>query len=212
MGLTANAGSGTFKPVPPGKYVARCFSVLDLGHQTSATYGTSTHKIRLAWEIFGEDEDGQPLVVVRDGKTLPMTVSAEYTMSLNEKAHLRKHLEFWRGRAFTAEELKGFDISKLLGAYCELYVTQSTGKNGKTYSNVSTITPLSKTQQASKPAGVHGLESFDLDDPDMELFEHLPPYVQEKIKASPEWDQAQNRFRPATPTQSVSMDDDDVPF
>jgi hypothetical protein len=209
MGFTATSGGGNFKQVPAGNYVARCYQLIDLGHQLSEKFGTSAHKIRIGWEIFGEDDEGQPLTIVRDGVSMPMTVAAEYTVSLNEKANLRKVLAAWRGRDFSAEELKGFDISKLLGQYCLLNVTTSTSSNGKTYSNVGSIAPLPKAMAASKPAGVHQLQRFDLDDPDMEVFEDLPNFLKEKIESSPEWEKSQ---RPATATAAAGIDDDDVPF
>jgi len=111
MALTASdTGGGNFKRVPAGAHIARCFSVIDCGTQTTnGQYGVTTNrKIRLAWEIFGEDENNEPLVVEYDGVTRPMTINKTYTLSLGEKASLRKDLSAWRGRDFTEEELKGF--------------------------------------------------------------------------------------------------------
>lgn len=211
MGFIARGGGQPFKQVPPGNFVARCYSLIDLGTQTSERFGNSAHKIRISWEVFGEDEAGQPLTIERDGRQMPMTVSSEYTLSLNDKALLRKVLASWRGKDFTADEAKGFDISKLLGAYCLLNVTNSEGANGKTYANVSGVTPLPKAMSASKPAGVHPLQQFDLDNPDMDLFESLPQFVKDKIESSPEWGANTKTRQPAT---AGGMDDidDDVPF
>lgn len=209
MGFVATNKGGTFKQVPPGNYVARCYSLIDLGHQVSEKFGTSAHKVRIGWEILDTDMDGQSLTIERDGRSLPMTVAAEYTVSLNEKANLRKHLASWRGRDFTADELKAFDISKLLGAYCMLNVTTSEGKEGKTYANVSGIAPLPKALQASKPAGVHELQQFDMDRPDMDVFDGLPQYVRDKITASPDWGKADKR---ADALNAAAEELDDVPF
>ena len=41
------------------------------------------------------------------------TISATYTLSLGERSNLRKMLESWRSRAFTPEELQGFDLEKV---------------------------------------------------------------------------------------------------
>jgi hypothetical protein len=208
--------AGTFKQVPPGNYVARCYQLIDLGHQTSEKFGTSAHKIRIGWELYGEDEQGQPLTVQRDGQTLPMTVAAEYTVSLNEKANLRKHLVAWRGRDFTAEELKAFDISKLLGAYCLLNVTNSDSASGKTYANVSGIAPLPKQMANNKPAPGHQIQQLDLDDPDMDVFEELPQFLKDRIEASPEWQTLMSKRRLPAQTQALATtaddDDSDVPF
>ena len=108
------------------------------------------HKIRIGWELFGEDENGEPLTVDVDGKTMPMTISKSYTVSLHEKSGLRKD-PAWRGRDFT-DETKGFDVSKLIGAYCMVNVTTSE-TNGKTCSNVAGLTPLPGALKTASPPG-----------------------------------------------------------
>lgn len=206
MGLRASdSGGGAFTPVPAGSYVARCISVIDLGTQTSnGKFGEkSAHKVRLSWEVFGEDEDGQALVV----NDMPMTASKEYTVSLHEKAALRKDLAAWRGRDFTDEERRGFDVDKLLGVYALINVTHDVGSNGKTYANVAGISPLPKSLAATKPAGVHALTRFDIDEPDMKVFGDLPEWLQKRIQAAPEWQASK-----PTPATADADDDDDVPF
>lgn len=189
MGFIAtNSGGGDFKRVPPGVYIGRCYSLIDLGTQkTEGQYGIKfQHKIRIGWELFGEDENGQPLTIEIDGKTMPLTISKSYTVSLHEKAGLRKDLASWRGKDFTEEEAAGFDVSKLIGAYCMLNVTSSES-NGKTYSNISSITPLPAALKNNKPAPVHTNVSFDLDEPDMSVFDLFHEKLQDAIKKSPEW-------------------------
>jgi hypothetical protein len=208
MGFVASAGGGDFRQVPPGAYIGRCYALIDLGTQVNEKFATSSHKIILRWELFGDDDEGQPLTVVRDGKTLPMTVSKEYTVSLNDKANLRKDLAAWRGKDFSTDEAKAFDVSKLLGAYCMVNVTTSEGSNGKTYSNVAGLTPLPGALKASKPAGVHELVRFDLDQPDMEVFGSFHEKLQERIRSAPEWSKSKTQ----QPAMAGGDDDDDVPF
>lgn len=191
MGFIASdsGNGGNFKRVPPGVYIGRCYSIIDLGTQTSnGQYGEKhQHKIRVAWELFGEDENGQPLTIDVDGKEMPMTISKSYTVSLHEKAGLRKDLSAWRGRDFTDEEAKAFDVSKLIGAYCMVNVTTSEN-NGKTYSNVGGLTPLPSALKNAKPAPVHGHVLFNLDEPNMAVFATFHEKLQEVIKSSPEWE------------------------
>ena len=133
MGFMAkDTGGGNFKRVPPGAYIGRCYSLIDLGTQTTnGQFGEkSSHKLRIGWELFGEDENGAPLTIEVDGKEMPLTISKSYTVSLHEKAAMRRDLAAWRGKDFSDEEAKGFDVSKLLGAYCMVNVTQ-TDSNGK---------------------------------------------------------------------------------
>lgn len=189
MGFIAkDSGGGDFKRVPPGAYIGRCYSVIDLGTQlTSGQYGEKMqHKIRIAWELFGDDENGNPLTVNIDGADMPMTISKSYTVSLHEKAALRKDLAAWRGKDFTEEEARGFDVSKLIGAYCMVNATSSE-TNGKVYTNVAGLTPLPGALKNAKPNPVHQNILFDLDKPDMKLFEQFHEKLQEAIKRSPEW-------------------------
>lgn len=210
MGFTASDNGGSnFKRVPSGAFIGRCYSLIDLGTQhTDGQYGPKDqHKIQIKWELFGEDDDGNPLTVEFDGKTMPMTISKSYTMSLHEKSGLRRDLASWRGRDFTDEETKAFDVSKLLGAYCMVNVTTSEN-NGKTYSNVSGVTRLPTALKDSKPAPVHKDVLFNLDDPDMELFGTFHEKLQEAIKRAPEWKHGDNPASNQTDSFADDMEDD----
>lgn len=216
--IATDSGGGNFKRVPAGVFIGRCYSLIDLGTQlTTGQYGEKMqHKIRIGWELFGEDENGEPLTVDVDGKTMPMTISKSYTVSLHEKAGLRKDLAAWRGRDFTEEEAKAFDVSKLVGAYCMVNVTTSetNGKtNGKTYSNVAGLTPLPGALKNAKPAPVHEQVIFDLDAPDMAVFNSFHEKLQDAIKRSPEW--ARHGKQAPQPAMAGGFDDDPdggVPF
>lgn len=186
--IASDAGGSNFKRVPAGVHIGRCYSLIDLGTQlTSGQFGEKMqHKIRIGWELFGEDEEGKPLTIDVDGREMPMVISKNYTVSLHEKANLRKELAQWRGRDFTEEEAKAFDISKLVGAYCMVNVTTSE-TNGKTYSNVAGLTPIPSALKNSKPEGVHAFVTFDLDKPDMKVFGTFHTQLQDTIRKSPEW-------------------------
>jgi hypothetical protein len=219
MGFVASdaGGSGNFKRVPAGVHIGRCYSLIDLGTQTTdGQYGIKAqHKIRIGWELFGEDENGGPLEADVDGKQMPMTISKSYTVSLHEKARLRQDLSAWRGKDFSEDEAKAFDVSRLVGAYCMVNVTTSE-TNGKTYSNVAGLTPLPAALKNSKPAPVHQNVMFNLDQPDMDLFATFHEKLQEAIKRSPEWAKATGQKRPAMAGGDSGFDDvpdfDEPPF
>jgi len=185
----APVGGGNFKLIPAGSFVARCYEFIDLGTQTSkgGQYaGTVAHKIKIGFELFGDDEEGNPLTIDVNGKAMPLTITKEYTYSMHEKANLRKDLGAWRGKLFGDEEAATFQILKLIGAYGMLNITHKPSGD-KTYANISGISPLPSALKLNKPAAVHANRIFDLDEPDMEVFESLPEYMQVKIKESPEW-------------------------
>lgn len=220
MSLIASAGNGqAFRRVPVGVWAARCISIIDLGTQTAEFSNEikHQHKVQLVWEVFGQDEAGVSLTVDVDGKEMPLTISKRYTLSLHEKARLRADLDAWRGKPMTPEELKGFELPKLLGAYCLLNVTHNE-VGDKTYANISSITPIPRGMP--KPAGVHPLKSFDVDAPDMALFGEFHERLQDTIRASTEWQARMAKMtgdKPtpapaAAPAPSFADMEDDVPF
>jgi hypothetical protein len=131
---TASGDSKTFDPAPAGVHQGVCVDVVDLGILDVTWQGQSKkqHKINVAWQIAELREDGKPFLVFK-----------RYTLSLSEKANLRKDLESWRGRAFTREEEMGFDVESVIGANCLLNI-QHNESGGKTYANVVSIMPLVK--------------------------------------------------------------------
>ena len=215
--IATDSGGGNFKRVPPGAYIGRCYSLIDLGTQlTSGNFGEKLqHKIRICWELFGEDENGEPLTIDVNGKMMPMTINKSYTVSLHDKASLRKDLAAWRGKDFSDEEAKGFDVQKLLGAYCMVNVTSSES-NGKTYSNVAGLTPLPGALKNAKPEPVHEHVVFDLDNPDMAVFGGFHEKLQDAITRSPEWARmnrsAPQYAAPAAVSSGFEPEVDDIPF
>lgn len=186
MGLTvSDSGGGDFKRTPAGVHIGRCYRIVDLGTQEE-TYEGETKlmpKLAIYWELHGEDEEGKPLV---NDNGEPMTIWKEYTASLGKKAKLRSDLESWRGRAFTDEEAKGFEVPKLLNAYCMVNVTHKTSQQGKTYATVTSLTPLPAALRNAKPAAVLPSAVFDLNHPDERLFETFHDKLKEKINNSME--------------------------
>jgi hypothetical protein len=125
MSLIAKHG-GNFIPAPEGLHRAVCVDVVDLG-MVDGQWGKK-RKCRIMWEIDSKMDDGKRFVV---GK--------QYTLSLHEKSGLHKDLKAWRGVAFTPDELKGFDVEKVIGAPCQLLIGH-TEKDGSVYANISAIT------------------------------------------------------------------------
>lgn len=135
MPIIATAGeTKNFAPAPAGVHQAVCVDVVDMGVLEVKWGGEvkKQHKVRLVWQIDEAMESGDRYIVQK-----------RYTLSLHEKSNLRKELESWRGRAFTPDELKGFDLEKLIGINCFLNVVQ-TEKDGTTYANVASVMPLKK--------------------------------------------------------------------
>lgn len=210
------SSGGEFKAVPAGLHLARCYRIVDLGTQTTEYMGETKHqrKIMLGWELHGKDEEGNELVTSNGD---PLAIFKNYTLSWNEKATLRNDLQGWRNKPFTEAEMRRFDISTILGAWCMLNVIERAGKNGKMYSNVGSIAPVpAVVKQAGLPPAVNVNQLFRLAEPDYELFDTFGKGLKEKIQASPEWQALQAR-KPAqnaskAPSSGFDDMDDDLPF
>ena len=217
MALTASRTGGNFTPVPPGTYLSRCYRIVDMGTQKTTYKGKPKlqHKIMIQWEVHGEDDNGQP-IQAQDGN--PLSISKNYTLSLSENAQLFKDLTSWRGRAFTGEELNGFELKNVLGAWCMISVIHEKSDDGqKTYANITSVTPVpTQLKKAGLPEGQNKLSMFDLDNPDMEMFESFSDNLQAKIKESPEWRASQgdsgSDFAPSPRKAAEPELDDDIPF
>lgn len=200
MPLMASEGDSKPRQQPPaGTHSARCYSVIDLGTQESQ-FG-ARHKVRLTWELPEEkavfkEEDGEQ----------PFVISKEYTLSLFEKANLRQDLESWRGKEFTEDERKGFDIFTLLGVPCLLTVVHKT-VGDKTYANVTSASKLPKSMTC--PKQINPSVQFEIDEGRSATFKELPEWLQKKIEASEEWNGGQNH---PVDKKIEEEDPDFVPF
>jgi hypothetical protein len=190
MSLTLKQTTEDFPILPEGQYIARCFKVIDLGTQTIEWNGEEKlqPKVMVSWEVLEDTSGNKPMM--NDGR--PFAISKTYTASLSERANLYQDLVAWRGRAFTNEELLGFDISKLLGAYCQIQVIHSKGKD-RTYANINTIMATK-----DKPKGVNPIIMFDINNPDMDVFNSFSDYLKDKIRSSQEW---QNKDKDEEPVE-----------
>jgi len=204
---------GDFERCPSGMHLARCYRIIDLGTQKSEYMGQVKylHKVMLGWEIHGSNDAGEPLKM-KDGR--PFAIFKNYTLSWSEKANLRLDLQSWRGKQFSQDELRRFDLKTILGVWCMLNIIDRVGTDGKTYTNVNGITPVpSVIKQAGLPAPVNKNELFNIGDPDMAMFDTFSENLKKKISSSPEW---QRRNAPQTnapaPAASYPDQDDDIPF
>ena len=204
----AAGGTGEAYPIPdaephPGVLVA----ILDLGNHEEQ-YGDQeakkARKVFLVWELTATPMPG--------GKQ-NFFVGRDFTLSLNEKANLRKFIRGWRGEDIP--DGTDFDIGSLLGTpdgqgkppgkKCIVNITHKKSADGKkTYSLVDSVSKIGRT---TAPVPDPTVEPFLWEiDGGSELPEHewLPHLygkpVQEKIRVSQEWlarEQATGGRKPA---------------
>lgn len=211
MSLYAENKGGGFTLTPSGSHLGVCYRIIDLGTQKVEYMGTSKfqHKVMFAWELHITDDDGR---AVRMDDDRPFSIFKNYTLSWSDKATLRQDLQSWRGKPFTQEELNRFDLKNVLGAWGMVNVIERQGQNGKTYANVSGITPVpSIIRQQGLPQRINKLELFTLSNPDIEMFSTFSDNLKAKIQASPEW-QKRNATLPQSEVVVNDLGDDEIPF
>lgn len=177
MSLIVNEGASSNIPLlPEDVYPAVCNMLVDLGEQYSEKFGNTARKVLISWELPGEKLD--------NGET--RRLSNTYTASLNSKGNLRKDLISWRGRDFTVDELKKFDLRNIVGAPCMLSVIHKVGQDGNKRAVIGGIMKLPKGMPL--PALSNGFTIFDIDEPDPEeKMKDLPEWIQNRIMESETW-------------------------
>jgi len=138
MAIIVREPEGTSYPtIETGTYQAVCVEVIDMGMREQKVFESDevkmVPKVCIVWELSELREDFKRFVF-----------SKEYKSSLHEKAGLRKDLDAWRGQSFTAEELKGFDLEKVIGANCMITVSAYVKQNGHEGRKVTGVSKLMK--------------------------------------------------------------------
>jgi len=208
MPITAKESEVKFEVVPAGNHVARCYSMIEIGTEESEFQGKkkNLYRVRVTWELPNEKKTFDPA----KGEQ-PFSVSKDYTLSMFDQANLRHDLESWRGKAFTEEEAKAFDITKLITVPCLLNVVHATSQKGSIYSKIAGITPLIKGMTC--PPQINPSFVFSYDEWSDQKFSILPEYIRKRIEATPEF--KKRLEQPPVDSEAMFQNDsehDDLPF
>jgi len=179
----ANYQNNSDRPKNPdnGSYAAKVYALVLIGTVTSKfkDQDVTNEKIRMTWEYMCNG--------------FAYYISKEYTLSLHEKATLRKDLQSLRGKKFTQEELDCFIIDSILGFDCLITIENQTAANGNDYPNLISMCPLPKgmpIHTAILPSFIFSWEGMDkfeqiglLSDED----NRIPKFIKEKMLSTPEY-------------------------
>lgn len=182
MPVAKSGGGKKFDPIPQGVHQGVCISIIDVGTQVPADpKHKAARKVWITWELPHE-------TLVIDGNTKCRQISEKYTLSMHEKGRLRPMLASWRGTAFTADEVKAFDMSKLIGRNCQLNVVHNASKKDatKVFANISAVIPLPKGMPPVAPTG----DTLVYDIPEagpITIPASVPEWMAEQVKQSVEY-------------------------
>jgi len=208
MGLTAKSGL-SFDPIPEDIHRAICYGVVDIGTQHNPMYDNYNHKVIIIFEL-----PEQRIEIEDEDK--PRAISKEYTISLHQKSRLRTHLESWRGKKFSDEELEGWNLEKLLGVQANLQIMHATSKkNGNVYANIENIIKFTGENGKKKVKPENPMLFFSFENGNTELPENMPEWIQKKIEESIEWDAFNDKEIKKTIKENLGSEPaskDDCPF
>lgn len=175
MGLITKNEAGEKGVTSTVTHVARCYGIIDLGTQYSDKFGRWANKIMFQFEL--------PADLTEDGR--PSIISEKYTLSLNDKANLRKDLESWLGRPVTATEKRdGFALGWMLGAACLLSILHG-GNAEKVYAYVAGV--MSVPEGTPVPEAVNPVVLYNTEKGEDTVYAKLPEWVKDLIQQSREF-------------------------
>lgn len=166
----------------PGVYKARIVQIIDFGVQPQRAFQGKekppAQEIGITYELLDEfmkDEDGNDL------EDKPRWISENFPLH-SLKADMAKSTK--RYKALDPTEEFGGNWPDLIEYPCMVTIINNPGKEGKVYDNVGNVSAMRPRDAANAPELVNEAKVFDLDAPDMEVFNKLPKWIQDKIKGN----------------------------
>lgn len=172
----------TYTPAPVGTHIARCYQFIHIGTIQDEYMGQPKefNKIRLSFELPMKTK------VFKEGdQPKPISVHAEYTLSMAPKANLRRIVEGMIGASLTDEEAYNFDVEKLVGMACLITIKHKTSKAGNVRDEIANVSPLMEGQEA--PAQFNPSKLLSYTNWDQKIFDMLPPFLKEKMMSSAQY-------------------------
>lgn len=183
--LPAANNSKLIPPLEPGSYPARLVQIIMLGIQPSRPFKGEEKPprltIRLTYEFLDEflkDEEGN------DVEDKPRWLSEELPfMSL--RADLAKSTK--RYYALDPNDEADGDWEKLIGAPCMVTIINEADKRpgvDRIYERIASVSTMRPKEAAKAPALKNPPLVWDFYNPDIEVFNKFPEWIQEKIKGA----------------------------
>lgn len=199
--IVSNEGSYERVPIPTGTHAARCVGMVEIGTVTTEWEGKEKQqrKVRLTWELVNEQKTYED----KEGKEVTKNhiISKTYTALLSDKSKLREHLNSWRGKPFTEEEAKAFDITKVLGHACILTIIDHTSKAGKTSQVISGIGSTMKGMTV--PEAENPIVELNYAEFDPAIFAGLPDFIKDDMRKTPEFEEIKHLIEEAEEKQII---------
>lgn len=210
-----------------GNYPGRLVQIIDLGLQPQRPFKGKdkppVQEVMFTYELvdaFMVDEEGNDL----EDKPRWLSETLPFYGLFADKATSTK-----RYNAFDPQGVYDGDFSQAIDTPVNVTVVHGEGKDNKIYTNVGNVSAMRPRDAANCPQLKNPTKVFDLDEPDMDVFNALPNWIQEKIKsnlnfqgsplqkaleAAPKEEKKEpvKKNRKPAPEPTDADDDDDVPY
>ena len=217
MALNAKTAAGSkgpaVEPLEAGSFPSRLVAVVDLGLQPQRPYQgqekSPAYEILTIYELVDEflkNEEGE------DDLEKPRWMSESFPLH-NLSQEMAKSTK--RYKSIDPQLTYDGNWPDLLDIPVSVTVIQNPGKGanaGKVYNNISAVSPMRGKDANRCPPLVNKPMVFDLDDPDLDVFNNLPQWIQNRIKENLEF--AGSRLekllgsKPAQAKQEPAANDD----
>lgn len=185
MALNVNKAGGESrveqKPIEIGVYPARLVQIIDLGLQPQRPYQGKdkppAQEVMYTYEFVDEfmmDENGKPQ---EDKPRWLSETMPFYSLSAENAKNTKRYNAFDPTGAFDG------DVTKAIGIPLNVAVVHNV-KGDKVYDNVGSVSPMRAKDAEKCPPLKNDPKVFDLDNPDMETFNKLPKWIQDKLKGN----------------------------
>lgn len=167
--------------IAAGTYPARIVQVIDMGLQPQRPYKVQekppAYEVGFTYELvdtFVVDEQGNE----QEDKPrwISETIPLHPLVADKAKSTQRYH-------ALDPEENFGGDFSKLADIPCNVLIVNNQ-VGDRVYDNVASISPMRPRDAAKCPPLVNDVKVFSLEEPNLEVFNKLPAWIQDKIKSN----------------------------
>lgn len=162
-------------------YRGRLVQIIDLGLQAQKPYQgkekAPVQEVMFTYELVdvfmvdkdGEEDEEKPRWI---SETLPF-----YGLFADKAKSTKRYFAFDPNEQYDGELAKCIDTP--------VNITIVNNKSGdKVYSNIGDVATMSAKKAATCPELKNPAKVFDLDEPDMEVFNALPQWIQDKIKSN----------------------------
>jgi hypothetical protein len=169
------------KNIEPGTYPGRLVQIIDMGLQAQRAFQGKdkppAQEVMLTYELvdeFMKDEKGIDIIDKPRwiSETLPF-----YGLHADKAKSTQRYLAL-----DPKQEFEG-DFSRTIDTPVNVTIVNNISGE-KVYDNIATISTMRPRDAQSCPELVNNPKVFDLDNPDMEVFNALPEWIQTKIKGN----------------------------